>query len=854
MPGPKNANSRARPIRVAYLVDDHSHSLMMLKAIFQECMGRWGGRFTLVVPCNASGPEKAYEKWLEAFDADILYSYVDMDDTIITRLHEWLYPSQLVKHDTYNTGAINAQSLSPRLPLKALSDLTLIPIVTAPTFLDATKGAMFLDAYGRSADDVFVRDSFGYFLRSAGHSFGGPLSEFGALLTLVHDDEAQPRDRYLRGVETIENREQLLGCMMTKRVITMAHLSAFGAPRLSIEGSRWARSFNITVGDTFADNVLFWNSRLLYPKWHDSQFVTLKVPEALLADDAFIGALSPFVQRRNNVTGVHGTGSTPCLTVRSTSVPLEELNDFAAKLKGRNWMQCDAEVISNLEECRPTDAELERASMIVSEGLQSRPLWSETSTGDGVLNLTPPSPEHLRFCPATFHSFHYGEWAVDLDIERKVNHSRFENVDHRWRFPRRLRITSAFSQPYQLNKSHGGLVTPRASSEGYLTLFANAETGSIEVKLPTDENAIATALLAGRDWRPFGRNRVAPEQLLKDVRQSENGRYFRGVLNICGSLNEATGFFLSNYWHKVFEKLGASAMLTENRRKEVERTLAKKFGRFAPRFPDDIPRLAGMILHEADQYRTGVPRITWDALTAEFLAQQKKEWERYDEKERDTDRAKEMQAHEAARFKDEVQDLCKLGMLYQGYAFRCPVCLHKSWISIDNLRAEIRCDVCQRPYSAPVDKPWDFRLNEFVREAFRKHGILPLFWALSRFRDFIGTNFRETNFFFEGPLDVYTSADRYTADSGDTDIDLIVVSDGVVRMCEVKQSERQLSKTKIGDFSKLMLRLRPNIATIAVMSEETPAIRRIFEKVKEELSGSGIEPELVTLEPGDFTD
>lgn len=80
MTAPPKAYYRSRPVRVAFLVDDHEHSSVMLDAIFKSCMGRWGGRFSLLVPATSTGPNEAYLNWLQAFDPDIIYSYVDLCD------------------------------------------------------------------------------------------------------------------------------------------------------------------------------------------------------------------------------------------------------------------------------------------------------------------------------------------------------------------------------------------------------------------------------------------------------------------------------------------------------------------------------------------------------------------------------------------------------------------------------------------------------------------------------------------------------------------------------------------------------------------------------------------------------
>ena len=79
---------RPRPIRIAYLVQENEHWQALLDAIFAESFARWGGRFTLIVPCENDAIRPAYIPWLEAYDPDIIYSYVDLSDATLARLSQ----------------------------------------------------------------------------------------------------------------------------------------------------------------------------------------------------------------------------------------------------------------------------------------------------------------------------------------------------------------------------------------------------------------------------------------------------------------------------------------------------------------------------------------------------------------------------------------------------------------------------------------------------------------------------------------------------------------------------------------------------------------------------------------------
>ena len=76
---------RPRPVRVAYLVEETEHWQTILDAIAATSFAQWGGRFTLIIPCENGGIRPAYLPWLKAYDADVIYSYVDLSDAAIER-------------------------------------------------------------------------------------------------------------------------------------------------------------------------------------------------------------------------------------------------------------------------------------------------------------------------------------------------------------------------------------------------------------------------------------------------------------------------------------------------------------------------------------------------------------------------------------------------------------------------------------------------------------------------------------------------------------------------------------------------------------------------------------------------
>lgn len=61
--------SRSRPLRVAFLVQEGEHANLALDGIIADCYNRWGGRFSLIVPC-ANGQITPIAHWLQAMKND----------------------------------------------------------------------------------------------------------------------------------------------------------------------------------------------------------------------------------------------------------------------------------------------------------------------------------------------------------------------------------------------------------------------------------------------------------------------------------------------------------------------------------------------------------------------------------------------------------------------------------------------------------------------------------------------------------------------------------------------------------------------------------------------------------------
>ncbi len=191
-----------------------------------------------------------------------------------------------------------------------------------------------------------------------------------------------------------------------------------------------------------------------------------------------------------------------------------------------------------------------------------------------------------------------------------------------------------------------------------------------------------------------------------------------------------------------------------------------------------------------------------------------------------------------------VKYLCQREVLHQGHEWRCRQCFNNNWVSLENMKRVMVCEVCGANEPAPVTESWHFKINGFVLEGLREHGLLPAIWCLAKYAERANTSF----FYLEAHELFFTEA---SADKGkpDAELDLLIVSDGVVRLVEAKASGQGIDIAKTAELAK---RLRPDVVTLAVMEAGSPALTQKLSKLRQELANADIAADLMTLAPGDI--
>lgn len=837
------AFTRPRPIRIAFLVGESDNWKATIDAVIANCYGRWGGRFSLLVPYVEGQIVSGFDAWLDRYDPDIIYSYVSLTAEQQAKIRERFSPSFLLLHRVHNGDRRDA--FHPRLPVAALGSLAITVAASQGGQIFGPNPIRILDCHPGVSPSQFVQDNFGFY--GASHDLwpiAADMQPFVQPLLFATDDIVADKRMLPRtvGSDIITEQSALLDRIGTDRTMMgLASLSAWQAPRLEIRSRKWGDQIIVVVGSDFADHIIFWNARSLQPAWLDSGFVTLKVNPASLNDPTFVAQLQKII--KNRISMPVGNQSNASIKLVSASVPadhLAALRERFALADRLNIYEFSAGV--SLADICPSERELEQAYETTDGAafFQSGD-WHEMDFSGSSFKPLLVAPIPVRNASASPSVFKKGAWIQEIDIEREVNHSNLSNVNHHWRLPHRLSMTDAFCKPYQIKGRAGEMCMPRTTGGGILAIFSAYEATLPEIKLPSDENAFRLALCPPRYPLPEG-SATPPQRGAFDVRPSDKGRYLKALMRMANGVTRAREIFLHGFWKHQFEAVGATTSVSEARATDVVNKLRKKLKSGMLETDAQWDRLATLVLAEARAERFSRRYLRFDELAASFDSYRNDFWSR---NQPGTPR-EEWEDDEKRSLGVSIQYLCTCEILHQGIEWLCRKCNNNNWVSIDDVKKQMACEVCDAGQVAPVAEPWHFRLNNFVRDGMREHGLLAHIWCLARLEESA-----KVSFFFLEPHELFWSQESADLERPDSELDLLAVSDGVVRLCEIKTSNKSIDIKK---FAELAIRLRPDIATLAVMEPKSAALERIFQTLTQLLEGTGIEAELITLHPSDIDD
>lgn len=844
-----NGWENVRPVRIAYLVDNSEYATRVLDAVFADSYARWGGRFSLIVPCADDQIISEYWPWLETFDPDLIYSYVKLPHEAVLELHERLTPADYVFHEFYkDRGELIAASLRPRHHFVSLSSLSTIFRLGRHAPIGIGPKIKIIDSWFTEKPSRLLTDNFGTYHGSAATGiYPNDAQATAGLLTIVSDEFFDNREYGVpKDLDRVANEYQAFKEFLNNRATSMSMLSSLYGSRVEVVDRHWGDSFNLVVGETFEDRLMFWNARLLLPTWLDSELCCFRVSLEDLKDEDFITFLASLINLRNHVNS--GNGGQAQLKIRSASHSEDELTPILGILRrAKLWGPSGIQIVP-MGHVLPSQESTRHAREMLHvidgsfRGVESRSFgWTPP-----IARVPGSSPDHLRDAPSK-QSFTLGNWAVDLSFEHEENETHFggHNI---WMLPKRWRMDGGFHKKYSI-RGFGQQPSPlsRTSRLGKLTVFAGADMILESIIVPSTEDAMRSALCEDSVNRRV--NQDGPPwavQKAKWIRSSNEADYLVGVLGLVGGLSRAGRLLLHPFLQKMFADLGGTPNLADADVRGTVDALVKRTGRrsvFDLHEHDERTALAALIVKAAQSVKAPKMNVSLDELRHRWDEYSKSYWvANKDALAGAVGDADEWHAEEKQVLNDCLGDMRRRRMIFQGYPWKCRECQHKNWSDFQVLKPTLKCDVCSTETELPVGVPWHFRANEFLIESLRSHSVLSLIWVLT-----VLTNRATQSFIYSAP-----TCFGYTKDNTnpDAEADLLAVLDGKTILCEIKSAWRSLRIVHVADFVALALRLRPDLAMLAIM-EDGRRLSKEIDAAERELNEAGIKFELLTVDEVD---
>ena len=645
-----------RPLKIAYVVpyEESSVNHMIIDAVFHESYTRWAGAYTVIIPASSKEfLHPGYQSWLEFFDPDFVYTYLELDSSFVEIIDRSCSPIAFLRHKMNGRDPADRgwRAFIPEwgLYFRAISSITTIPSPQAqPVHFMARELEAEVTVATQYPDGVETRlfsDNFGTAFDSNTVTY--PVPGLYRTLCLVPSDLPQ---NHVAGTERCTSMADMLSAISTRKARPIARFAMAHSEAISkVESYRWSDSFNLFVGNSLLDRLHFWNARHFTPN-HAAYLGSIILEPEFFNDPSLVILLGQYLNN-NNFLGQHNGPAK--VFIRSYSQTEEELRSIADRLRKHTYNLVAVDKDFSLPAV-PKEEDLKRAFARGSTDISTFKLSEDFST------LAAKEPSHFTYLLPRYKGLASGQWITELEIQRHNNLSKSSNVIDTWELPRRRNIVRAFTSNLgKVTRSHQLAVLPVSKDFPFVGRSMN-EDYSYGLSLPDDGTFFRCLVLDGFRFAQDDLRATIAKPLYQDLQISDKGQNLRGAVSMFQNLSSAYEVLTNKYWRRV---------LREGREDSV-RHLVFTMNQLSGYLPND--------------------RLTKEELRKKLHL---------------NDIGKVTQYLEG-NLTDTLEYLIRLKVFFYVHQWRCEYCGHTNSRTFDSMKIKNDCEICSTQYLAPIDLEW----------------------------------------------------------------------------------------------------------------------------------------------------
>lgn len=789
--------SRARPRRIAFLVNPSECPPELLDSLFESNYNIWGGRYNPIVPVVSGEITDSYWKLLHFVDPDVIYSYCDIPESLIHRLDHELCPLEIERHRRMLIEN-DPPYYSPSICHEQVDISSLVPLVIQREGFIFRKAQLLTSEARRNWQQRrFVLRNFGIF------------DERMAIKPYPEDQEKI----IIKNDWTQEKLFEELANEINPIVFPFQASEAYG--EIPAADKSYQYEYCLVIGDDVQDWIYFWNRIFRLDTHWRTRWNTLCISADRIESQTFCDALRKFLQKF-----AYRSGNNPnYIDIISFSIENENLEQIKRDLlRGVDVIPRIIQINSN------------ETHSIVKEN-RSYPEFDHTGSfffeQDQTTRQQAASRKCLLKIPDCKVSLDRGIWMMDLRIEHVPEQPFYINEKLWWMLPRDRELAKLF-----LPGCYSRI------SEDYSISSEMRAQKVFELSVPEESLVIQLALGVG--WKlhwtqEFKLERKKP--VYSDIFLSDKGNYINGIIGLFGGLQEAGSFFQNSFWRSIVENLSKRRASTEEdalvRIKNKFKNKREILRKVADEQEDALDWMSRYVLNLARDQQMVDDDISF-VMLEKIFHEQREEFIKKQPNFRKDSSKKGIEADRNQATSDLysfLQSLTNSAVFRQGVNLRCKNCGSKYWHEISEVRQQNKCQGCGEVVSLSVKATWRYRLNTLIRNAVAFHGCVPVILSLCELRSFPTRH----TFICAPGIELYKS---YEDKKPSAELDLVCISDGKLIIGEVKTNCAEFipkELTKLADHVKIF---NANVVILGCFQDPKNQINRRKTDLESLLSGT----------------